>query len=90
MSCPLAKYKDIFGKPNEGAHSSRFLGIAIVDAGATIIAAGVISLIITLLSNFKFLKTFLITLLILCILAIILHRIFCVNTTVNKWIFGEV
>ena len=37
MSCPLAKYKDIFGKPNEGAHSSRFLGIAIVDAGATII-----------------------------------------------------
>lgn len=90
MSCPLSKYKDIFGKPNEGPHSHRFLGLAIVDVGATIAGAGVIGLIISLIFKYNFLNTFLIILLILFVLAIILHRLFCVNTTINKFIFGEV
>lgn len=82
MSCPLAKYSNIFGKPNEGVHSHRFLDVAIVDVVGTIFIAGTISY----LKNYNFFIIFII----LFILAIILHRIFCVNTTVNKLIFGEV
>ena len=33
----ICKYKDIFGKPNDGVHSIRFLNIAIVDLLMTII-----------------------------------------------------
>jgi hypothetical protein len=36
MGCP---YAFIFGKPSEGAHSQRFLGYAVVDSVATVIAA---------------------------------------------------
>ena len=82
MSCPLAKYSDIFGKPNEGVHSIRVLDIAVVDVFGTILIAGAISY----LKNYNFFIVFIITFLI----AIFLHRIFCVNTTVNKFIFGEV
>jgi len=32
----LCKYKDIFGKPNTGAHKYRFLGVAIIDVILTI------------------------------------------------------
>ena len=39
----LCKYKDIFGKPNEGPHSYRFLNIAIVDTVLTIILGYFIS-----------------------------------------------
>ena len=82
MNCPLGKYSDIFGKPNEGAHSYRILDIAIVDVLATgVLASGVAYLI-----N----KQFLIVLLCLFILGIILHRLFCINTTINKIIFGKV
>lgn len=35
MNCPLGKYSNIFGKPNEGTHSYRILNIAIVDVFAT-------------------------------------------------------
>jgi len=79
MSC---KYSNSLGKPNEGIHSYRFLGVAIVDVIFTFIASAMISFI------FKF--NFLIVLLFIFILAIALHRIFCVNTTINKLIFGTV
>lgn len=36
MSCP---YSALFGKPGEGPHSARFLGIAVFDTVATIILA---------------------------------------------------
>ena len=35
----LHKYKDIFGKPKQGAHQYRFLGTAVVDYILTIIGA---------------------------------------------------
>ena len=79
MSC---RFANIFGKPKDGAHSYRILDIAIVDVLATI----VLSIIISKIFN----KSFLIVLLCLFILGIILHKLFCVNTTVNKLIFGEV
>ena len=74
----LCKYKDALGKPNTGIHSYRFLGIAIFDTILTIFIAFIISKFFHL--------SFLYTLLILFLLGIIMHYIFCVETTVNKFI----
>jgi fatty-acid desaturase len=82
MSCPFKKYKNIFGKEGEGAHSIRFLNLAIVDVIFTIIGA-------LLISYFIKVNIFIIFI-ILMLIAIILHRLFCVNTTINKMIFGEI
>jgi hypothetical protein len=80
--CPFKAYSEIFGKPNEGIHSYRILDLAIVDIIMTIIGAIIISLI------FK-INLFL-TLIFLFLLGIILHRLFCVNTTINKLIFNNI
>jgi len=77
----LCKYKNILGKTNTGIHSYKFYGISMGDVGLTILGAALISW----LSNLNF---FLI-LIILFLLGIILHRIFCVRTTVDKLIFGQ-
>ena len=90
MSCPFAKYSEIFGKPNEGAHSDRLLGMARVDLLGTVGIAGIISGIISYYLEKNFLKIFAILFLILILLGIIFHRLFCVNTTINKLIFGKV
>ena len=76
----LCKYKDIFGKPSEGAHSYRIANVAVVDVGVTVIGA----YLIAKLFKWNFLKT----LLVLFILGIIAHKVFCVKTTVDKAIFG--
>ena len=47
----LCKYKDIFGKPNEGVHKHRLFNIAIVDMSFTIIAAAIIAYFITPKTN---------------------------------------
>lgn len=76
-------YSDIFGKPGEGAHSYRMFNIAGVDLGLTFLAA---FLFYKYNPKYSLLTYF--TMLIL--IAIISHRIFCVNTTINKFIFGKV
>jgi hypothetical protein len=78
----LCKYKDIFGKPNEGVHAHRFMCVAIVDVIATIIGGYIIAYIF----NFDVTNT----IIILFLLGIILHKLFCVNTTINKILFNEV
>lgn len=80
MNCPFKKFSEIFGRPNEGAHSYRFMNLAIVDVVGTIIGAFIIAKVFHL--------NFFLTLLLIFILGIILHRLFCVNTTINKFIFG--
>jgi len=75
----LCEYKNIFGKPKEGVHSYRILNIAMVDFIGT--------LIIALLISILFKKSFLWVSLILFILGIILHRLFCVRTTIDKLLF---
>ena len=77
----LCNYSDIFGKPNEGIHSYRVFNIAIVDLILTVIAVIILSYIFDL--------PFLSLLIVVLLLGIILHRIFCVKTTVDKLIFGE-
>jgi hypothetical protein len=78
----LCNYKNIFGKPNEGIHSHRFLGLAIVDVVMTIIAAIIISFFL----NYSFPKT----LSYLLLLGVFLHYIFCVDTAFNKFLMGYV
>ena len=77
----LCKYRNIFGHPKEGAHSYRIFNIAIIDVIATIIGAYFLSLF------FKW--SFRYTLILLFMLGIFMHRIFCVNTTINKILFPE-
>ena len=77
----LCKYKDIFGKPGQGVHSYRIVNIAIVDVLFTLLGA-------YLINRYFFNNKHLIkTTLILFILGIIFHRLFCVKTTINKLIF---
>jgi uncharacterized membrane protein YcaP (DUF421 family) len=74
----LCKYKNIFGKPREGVHSIRILDIAIVDVLATIISAFLFAKLFNL--------SFLTTLVILFLLGILMHWLFCVETTVNVFL----
>lgn len=80
--CVFAKYKDIFGKPGTGAHSYRVLNIAVVDVVFTILGA----ILIWWFSGYPLYWV----LFALFILGIVAHRLFCVNTTINKLIFGTV
>ena len=75
----LCKYKNILGEPGKGAHSYRLFGVAIVDVIMTIIAAYIIS--------YFFKYSFIYVLLILFASGIVLHRLFCVPTTVDKLLF---
>lgn len=81
MTSGLCKYKSIFGDPNTGAHSYRIFNLAIVDVGATVVVAYLISLY----SNYNFWTL----LLVLFITGIIMHRMFGVKTTIDKLIFGQ-
>ena len=78
----LCKYRDSLGVPNQGIHSHRFIGLAIVDVIFTIIGAMIIS---------YFSKgSFIYTLIFLFLLGIILHRLFCVRTTIDKLLFHRI
>ena len=78
----LCRYKDLFGRPREGAHSYRIFDIAVVDVAATIVVA----FIIVRVFGFVFWKS----LVALFIVGILSHRVFCVRTTVDKLVFPNV
>jgi uncharacterized membrane protein YcaP (DUF421 family) len=72
----------MFGKVGEGVHSYRIFNIAIIDVLSTILAAYIIHLFIP---KYKFYTI----LIVLFLLGIFLHHIFCIRTTVDKIIFGK-
>ena len=76
-SCP---FSDILGKPGLGLHRFRLFNIAIIDVIFTIILAYFIS------KYFKY--NIYIVLIVLFLLGIFLHRIFCVKTTIDKLLFN--
>lgn len=82
MSCPFAKYSNIFGEPKKGFHAYRIADVAIGDLIGTAAISGLIS--------YKYDFSFFLVFLFFMVLAIAFHRLFCVNTTINKLIFGEV
>lgn len=55
MSCP---YAFIFGKPKEGAHSTRFFGYAVVDSVATVLLAILLAYVFNTEFWFTLLATF--------------------------------
>jgi hypothetical protein len=74
----LCKYKNILGEPGKGVHSVRLFGVAVVDVILTFVLAWVIN---------SFVKTNYFVVLVFCFsLGIILHQIFCVDTTIAKWL----
>ena len=77
----LCKYKNVLGEPNKGTHALRdpVFGTALNDVLLTVAGAGLISW----LGNYRFS----VVLIILLILGVILHRVFCVRTTVDKFLF---
>jgi len=87
----LCQYKSVLGKPHQGVHEPRFLGMARNDWIMTIVGAFLFTLpIISLWRHPKsFLRMWFIMLVTLVGLGIILHRIFCVRTTVDQWLFPD-
>jgi uncharacterized membrane protein len=75
----LCKYKNSLGVPGKGIHSYRVFNIAIADVIMTIIGGYFIS------RTYK--TSFFFTCMLLFILGIVLHRLFCVRTTIDKLLF---
>lgn len=75
----LCKYRDALGVPGQGVHAYRFMGVAIVDVVLTVIAAAVIAVV----TGWPFIYV----LTGLFVVGIIMHRLFCVRTTVDKLLF---
>ena len=78
----LCKYRDVFGKPNTGFHSIRLLDVAILDVIGTLLIAWATSAL--------FNAPLWLTIFLWFAIAVFMHRIFCVNTTINKIIYGEI
>jgi hypothetical protein len=76
----LCPYANILGEPGKGIHSIRLFNISVVDVLATIVGAYFISK--------KTGKNFKVVLIILFILGIVLHKLFCVQTTIGKILFN--
>jgi hypothetical protein len=78
-------YKNLLGLPNAGIHSYRIgtdkYNVAAVDLSATVLVA--------LLASVAFKTNFVITLVLLFVLGIVAHRIFCVKTVVDQYIFRD-
>jgi hypothetical protein len=75
----LCQYKNIFGEPKKGLHSYRIFDIALIDFSLTLL----ISLMISKYYSINIIYIFLI----LLILSLIFHKLFCVETTLTKLFF---
>jgi hypothetical protein len=78
----LCKYRNSLGIPGKGAHV-HYMGIAYKDVIGTI---GLAILLVWIFPKIPFWQA----LLGMFLLGILLHRLFCVNTTIGKLIFGVV
>lgn len=74
----MCKYKNALGKPKEGIHKYRIFDISIVDLLLTII----LSLIVSKIFRIKLWISFII----IFILGEFLHYLFCVDTTIIKFL----
>lgn len=83
----LCDYKNIFGEVNTGIHTVRIFNIAIFDVLGTIIVG--ILLQFFLLRIFSFYIDLTLILVVLFGLGILLHRLFCVRTTIDKLLFSD-
>ena len=75
----LCKYKNLFGPPGKGIHAFKIYGISVWDTLITLIGA----IIIAWLAKWSYLYT----IIGVFITGIIVHRLFCVRTAVDKLLF---
>jgi len=75
----LCKYRNALGKPGQGIHSFRIFNIAVADVVLTFIGAYFISWVTNIKYVYSLLGFFL--------LGIVLHKLFCVRTTIDKLLF---
>jgi membrane-bound ClpP family serine protease len=83
----LCAYSNILGVPGAGVHSIRIFNVAIVDVIFTILGAYAIYYYVnkTYMLNLRY-WVYLVG---LFVMGIILHKVFCVKTTINNLIFRE-
>ena len=77
----LCQYKDIFGKPGEGVHSYRLFNIAVVDVVLTVLLGLLIAYWMQL--NWRWASLVVLS---MFLLGIFSHWLFCVDTTIHKWL----
>lgn len=75
----LCAYRNLFGRVAEGAHSYRIFDIAIVDVLFTVLGAYLLHRLFSVSFGVMVVGLFL--------LGIVLHRLFCVRTTVDRVLF---
>jgi hypothetical protein len=75
----LCRYKNLFGEPGKGVHSLRVFNFAAADIITTFVGSAIISRVTG--------YSFVVVLLALIILGVISHRVFCVKTTVDNFLF---
>lgn len=73
----LCEYRDVFGAPRQGVHSLRLFDVAVVDVALTLLLAYVVQRV----GNFQH---YWLVLLCVFIVGIVLHRLFCVDTTIDR------
>ena len=78
----LCDYKDIFGNPYEGLHSYRVFDIAIIDVLLVLIT-------VYLYTSYTG-QSFFECLIVAFVIGIILHRIFCVRTYIDRLLFPDI
>jgi hypothetical protein len=88
----LCSYRNALGVPRRGVHRQRMLGnLAMMDVALTVIASLLLSFFF--FSPFQyfvyFIKIFVIVFLTLVGLGILLHRLYCVRTTIDIWLFPQ-
>lgn len=82
----LCPYKNMFGEPGKGAHAYRVMNLAIVDLLATLGAA----MLTAWLMGQNVIGWWSITLFfLLVVISVVVHRMFCVNTTLTRLVFEE-
>ena len=86
----LCKYKNVLGEPNTGIHSVRIFNIAIFDVLSTVLV-GVLFHQYIIVEWLKMSSTIKLWMVLVFLFAsgILLHRLFCVRTTVDRMLFNE-
>ena len=72
-------FDDTIGVPNVGIHSYKIFSVSYMDVGVVLIGA----IIIAWVMKWSYVKTIVVTF----ILGIVVHRLFCVRSTVDKLLF---
>lgn len=86
MSC---RYSNIFGAPNTGVHKKRLnifgIGFAQIDVLLTIALIFILTFVLYRIGTvYEFFRNLFVTTICVLVITIAIHKLFCVDTTLNK------